>query len=272
MIHTFNHHAMATLVQVRIDHEEPEYAVQAARAAFELADRLESLLSRFREESEIRQIAGIAPGETLRLSEPVFACLEIAREMETVTRGAFCISPEAAMPQPRWSLDPARLAIRCEQGRLAFDPGAIGKGFVLDRMGAELAEWECPAHLLVAGGSSILAGTAPSGAAGWDVGLGEDHADYRCLLAGGSLSGSGVAVKGRHILDPRTGTPATRRDRAWVLAPTAAVSDALSTACMVLSETEIGEMMTDKTEWLALLNEGGAWRHLGGRLWVSPMQ
>lgn len=67
-IHVFNHHAMATQFQVRIADEDKSYAAQAAQAAFALADELESHLSRFRANSDISQIAQIAPGEKLRLA------------------------------------------------------------------------------------------------------------------------------------------------------------------------------------------------------------
>ena len=79
-IHVFNHHAMATQFQVRTAGEEKTYAAQTAQAAFALTDQLESHLSRFRANSDISQIAQLAPGEKLRVSEPVFACLEIAKK------------------------------------------------------------------------------------------------------------------------------------------------------------------------------------------------
>jgi thiamine biosynthesis lipoprotein len=268
-IHLFDHHAMATHFQVRIAGQDAEYAGQAARAALDVADGLEELLSRFRETSEVSQIARLEPGQRLRLSEPVFACLAIAREMEAATRGAFSVTAAARQTQPtmpRWSLDRATLSIGCEEGRLDLDLGAIGKGFALDRMAEELAEWDCPAYLLIAGGSSILAGEPPSGMPGWDSGVGDETASRRYWLAHGSLSGSGIAVKGLHILDPRTGKPATQRPRAWVFAPSAAESDALSTACMVLTEPEIAEIMTGRPDWLALWHEGGDWRSYGDRI------
>ena len=46
-----------------------------------------------------------------------------------------------------------------------------------------LRNWDCPAFLLVAGGSSILAGDAPNDAAGWSCGLGDDNATQRGVLA-----------------------------------------------------------------------------------------
>ena len=267
-IHQFNHRAMATYFDVRIAGEKHAYAAQAAQAALDLLDKLESRLSRFRAHSDVAQIAELAPGETMRLSEPAFACLEIAKKMEAATRGAFSATAAALETQaaaPQWSLLPQELAIRCESGRLQFDLGAIGKGFALDRMAELLREWDCPSFLLVAGGSSILAGAAPGDAAGWSCGLGDDNATQRLFLAHESLSGSGLAVKGHHIFDPRTGQPAQRQNRAWALTDTAAESDALSTACMVLCETELNEVLAQNPSWLVLLETDGVARPMGGR-------
>jgi thiamine biosynthesis lipoprotein len=72
-------------------------------------------------------------------------------------------------------------------------------------------------------------------------------------------------VKGPHILDPRTGAPAALRNRVWALADTAAESDALSTACMILHEAEISEVVAKNSRWLVFLGEGGNWRTLGSR-------
>lgn len=271
-IHVFNHNAMATRFQTRIAREEKTYAAQTAQAAFALTDEMESHLSRFRASSGIRQMAQLAPGEGLRLSEPVFACLEIARKMELATRGAFSVSAAALQTQPappQWTL--ASHSVRCDSGRLEFDLGAIGKGFALDRMAKVLREWSCPAFLLVAGGSSILAGDAPPGMPGWSCGLGDDNSPRRYWLKNTSFSGSGLAVKGRHILDPRTGQPARRQNRAWALCETAAESDALSTACMVLEETEIAEILAAEPSWLVFLAENEGVKTLGRRPLPPPI-
>ena len=259
---------MATHFEVRIADEERSYAAQAAQAALDLVDRLESRLSRFRANSDVAQIAELAPGEKIRLSEPAFACLEIAKKMELATRRAFSTTAAALQTQtilPQWSLLPEEQAIVCESGNLQFDLGAIGKGFALDRMAELLRKWDCGSFLLVAGGSSVLAGGAPNDAAGWSCGLGDDNATQRFALIHASLSGSGLAVKGSHILDPRTGKPAIRQNRAWAVTDTAAESDALSTACMVLSEVELEQVLAQDETWLVFLERDGVAEPLGRR-------
>ena len=164
---------------------------------------------------------------------------------------------------PRWTLLKEQLSIRCDGGKLEFDLGAIGKGFALDRMAGVLREWSCESFLLVAGGSSILAGNAPPGTAGWLCGLADDHSPRHYRLKNCSLSGSGLAVKGPHILDPRTGKPALRQNRAWALSETAAESDALSTACMVLDEADLPETISKLSGSLVWLQDGNGWKEFG---------
>lgn len=268
-----NHRAMATYFEVRIADEETSYAAQAAQAACDLLDKLELHLSRFRPNSEIAQIPRLEPGESMRLSEPTFACLEIAKKMELATSGAFSVTAAALQTQatpPRWNLLPDEHAIQCESGQLPFDLGAIGKGFALDRMAELLRSWDCNSYLLVAGGSSILAGDPPKDTAGWSCGLGEDDAPQRFFLTHTSLSGSGLAVKGNHIFDPRTGRPVVRENRAWALADTAAESDALSTACMVLTEPELEQVLAQDPSWLFFLDTDKSARPIGRR--ALPMQ
>jgi thiamine biosynthesis lipoprotein len=267
-IHQFNHRAMATHFQVRIANEEQSYAAQAAQAALDLLDGLESRLSRFRPNSDIAQLAQLASGDIMRISEPAYACLEIAKKMEQATQHAFCATPAALQTQaslPQWELVPAEVSIRCLSGQLQFDLGAIGKGFALDRMADLLREWDCLSYLLVAGGSSIVAGDPPHDTPGWSCGLGEDDAPQRFFLTRASLSGSGLAVRGQHIFDPRTGGPAARRNRAWALTDTGAESDALSTACMVLSEPELADVLASNDSWLVFIESDKGASPMGRR-------
>jgi len=76
------------------------------------------------------------------------------------------------------------------------------------------------------------------------------------LLRDQAVSGSGTEVKGGHVLDPRTGKPARGHPAAWVIAPSAAVADALSTAFMVMSTGEVEDFCARHPEISALLVEG----------------
>jgi thiamine biosynthesis lipoprotein len=75
----------------------------------------------------------------------------------------------------------------------------------------------------------------------------------RVLLCRRALSSSGTEVKGRHIIDPRTGRPAEGHLAAWVSHPTAAVSDALSTAFMSMSSKEVRRYCEKHPDVWALL-------------------
>ena len=140
---------------------------------------------------------------------------------------------------PRFALDEAEHTVRVLADGVCLDLGGIGKGFALDRMAALLREWEIASVLLCASTSTLLALDPPPGEEGWAVEFGSDEAPQRLHLANGAFGASGIAVKGSHIIDPRTGRPAEGRFRAWAAAPTGAVADALSTAFMVMGEDEI---------------------------------
>ena len=92
------------------------------------------------------------------------------------------------------------------------------------------------------------ASAARSGSDGWTVTAG-NKGKREILLQNSALSGSGFHVKGAHIINPRTMRPVPpKADRTWCIAPTAALSDALSTAFMVMRREEI--------EALCARNEG----------------
>jgi thiamine biosynthesis lipoprotein len=121
---------------------------------------------------------------------------------------------------------------------MIFDLGAMGKGYALDQAADVLQDWKVTNFVLNAGDSTILASGAPSGKEAWSITLG--GGEKRLPLTQRAVSGSGFAVKGAHIMNPRLFTPVPIRNRrTYALAPTAALSDALSTAFMVMEKEEI---------------------------------
>lgn len=228
---------------------------EAAAAAFAEADRLEAELSRFASTSEVARINALRPGERVRLSPDAFRCVREAEWIRRLTRGAF--DPAYAAKRSRYSLVPRGRWLVNLGGRIALDLGAIGKGYALDRMRVLLAEWEAGPALLSAGESTVLATAPPPGKPAWTLRLrhpvktGATAGMIR--LARGAVSGSGVALRGRHIRG-------AVRPGAWAAARSAAVSDALSTAFMVMTEVSIHRLVSRRPAWAAVLAAGGRGR------------
>jgi thiamine biosynthesis lipoprotein len=257
--HEFNHEAMATTFTVVIADHPRDYARQAATAAFRELERLENELSRYVESSDIARANRIGGGETISIGDDTLQCLLMSAEVAAVTGRAFDItyaSDFGSTPSAHavaFTVDPSAHTLTSCIPRLHLDLGAIGKGYALDQLAALFAEWGITTACLSGGGSTVLALDAPADRPGWPVGIGEGDSHRTLSLTHRALSGSGLAVQGEHIADPRTRSRPDRLDRTWALAPNAALSDALSTAFFVSSDTDIAHLCT------LLPDIGAAW-------------
>lgn len=268
------HLAMATEFEVIIaqDDVDAAYAGQAADAVFAEIDRLEEELSRFRPGSDIWRINHLNAGESCPIGLAALDCLQLARAVHEETCGAFDITVGPLMDifrngdgTPRTpSADEEALA-RSRVGRHVYevseggfatvtvdqprlDLGAVGKGYALDQAVTILADYSIHNALLNAGDSTVLGIGAPPGDTGWVVAAG-DEKKVELRLSNRALSASGFAVQGCHIMDPRNMKPvALQKGRVWASAPTAALSDALSTAFMVMERSEIEEFCAKHPE------------------------
>jgi thiamine biosynthesis lipoprotein len=243
----FSHEAMATTFQVFVAGRPAEYARQAAAAAFLELDRLEHELSRFIETSDIARANRLAAGHSVVLGDDALQCLLGAAQISALTNRAF--DPAYASPrragadEPLFALDPSTHTLTSLTDRLRLDLGAVGKGYALDRMADVLAEWDITSACLQSGGSTALALAAPPDVAGWPIGVADDI----LLFTTRAVSGSGIAVQGAHLIDPRTGAPASRMRRVWSFAGNAAEADALSTAFFVMSDEAVIEFCREHT-------------------------
>lgn len=255
--HRFSHQAMATVFGMFCAHEDRSYAAQAARAVFDLVDRIETELTRHRPSSDISRINRLRPGQSARIGLWAMECLRLAQRFYQETAGAFDISLGTGLESIE--LDLAGSAVSLRAPGLSLDLGGIGKGYALDRAAELLEEWEITRALLHAGFSSVLALEAPPGSAGWPMTISHPTAEPALVLERfqarhEAWSASGIRKKD-HILNPRTHTPVGERAAAWAsggldaLAAAAAVpgiavspcatADALSTAFMVMTPDEI---------------------------------
>lgn len=240
-VHEFEWEAMNTGFLTKIAHEDGTYARQGARAAFQELDRLEGEFSRFIDNSHVSRVNRAAKGEAVRVSRDVLFCFGLAEILAELTGGVFRIawqSPVEAGAFPL-ELDSQHLTVTKTHDDVAVDLGGIGKGFGLDCMREVLKDWELWNSLLIGGGSSLLALDPPPGSPGWAVSLSMGGESVDLFLKNRSLSGSGLAVRGQHIVDPRGGPPKDANRRSWAFASNAAESDALSTAFFLLGDPEI---------------------------------
>ena len=264
--HRFAHEAMNTEFEVIIAQPGMAFpeARHAALAMFQEIDRLEEELSRFRPTSEIWRLSLLKAGESTVLDLATWDCLSLAKAVHQETNGAFDVTigplmklwrnPDgsARTPSPEeitatrqkvgsqlFDLDPDSQRITVHAQGLVFDLGAVGKGYALDQAVRVLADWDVHIALLNAGESTILGIGLPPEMEGWPVDLHLEE-PRTLLLRDGALSCSGFAVQGNHLMNPRTGEPMpVREKRSYVLAPTAALSDALSTAFMMMEPAEV---------------------------------
>lgn len=267
---------MSTVFEVMLVSDDAQFAESAAYAVFQKVDRLEEQISRFLNVSEVAMIAQLKPGDTYRVAPETLDLLLIATQVCAATNGAFDVTVGAIMDalrpvNNRWGgltdqeresalaacgmnrliIDTENLLVAVKPDRLGraspleLDFGAIGKGYALDQACGLLADDFGFSDFLIHGGTStvVARGTMGDGQPGWPVGVGGDWRARAGLdavrLSGGAISGSGFEVKGAHIVDVRKGAAAVRHPAAWSYAPSAAVSDALSTAFLGLSWQEI---------------------------------
>ena len=264
--------AMATGFEVILPYGTPS-GVEAAEAALDEIDRLESQLTVYRETSEISHLNRYAATTAVPVEPRLFDLLRLAARLHAETEGAFDISVGALIKA--WGFYRRRGQVPSEQERaevarrigmqhvqldaerrtahydvpgLEINLGSIGKGYALDRA-AELlrTRWSVNSGLLHGGHSSILAiGSEPGGRNGWAVGVRHPWAPAQRFalvrlrdraLATSAATFQHLEYNGHklgHILDPRRGWPAEGLASATVLAPTAAEADALATAFFIL--------------------------------------
>jgi thiamine biosynthesis lipoprotein len=242
----------------------------ASEEAFEEVRRLDRMLSNYRPESEWSEVNRHAAERPVKVSAELFqllsACVEYSRQSE----GAFDISvgplmkvwgfykgsghlPQGAEVRAALAkvgyrnilLDPGGRTVRFARTGVELDPGGIGKGYAVDRMADILRKDGIDSALVSASGSSIYALGAPPGEAGWKVRIRDPKDEAKTVtevtLKNESMSTSGnyekfFLAEGKmysHIMDPRTGFPATGTLSASVIAPLTLDSEAWTKPCYI---------------------------------------
>lgn len=117
-----------------------------------------------------------------------------------------------------------------------FDPTGYVKGWAADRALAALAPADGVAGAMVnAAGDIASCGALPTGQP-FRIGIADPAAPMSLATIvelTGSIATSGCYERGAHLIDPRSGTPATRTASASVTGPDLGLADALATALAV---------------------------------------
>lgn len=278
---------MGTMLAVAVWDQSADSAAHTLRVVREEVERLDSLLSNYRDDSDVSRLnAAAGSGEWLRVAPETFFVINAARGYGGMSGGAFdaTVGPivdvwgfyreSGAMPTQA-TIDSARALVgmrgvefrepdemRLTRAGMRIDLGAIGKGYAVDRALAAARAAGATRAMVDLGGNIGVLGEAPGGGA-WPLGLRhprDPEVPFAVIDAdSGAVATSGdyeryfmhEGVRYAHIVDPRTGWPVQGVAAVSVLAPTGIASDALSTILFVMGpERGCG--------FLARLNGAGA--------------
>lgn len=259
---------MGTVWNIEVPgHGRPRESVRLAVAnAYRELERIDALMSEWKPESPISQVDAAAglhavevPAElrelierSIRYSEKTEGTFDITwRGMGNIWHfdNAFQVPSAAAVAKARKKID--YRAIRIEGNRIflpagmSIGLGGIAKGYAVDRAAGVLARAGFT-DSLVDGGGDVLASGTRYGAA-WRLGIQDPRAERGKVLGVVSVSDAALVTSGdyerfrivdgfryHHIIDPRTGWPATASIAVTVLAKTAEMGVVLGKGIFIL--------------------------------------
>ena len=272
---------MGTFGEVAIVHKDEKYAQGAIDAAFQEMYRVESILTRFRLDSEIGRANASAFSGPQHVSAETSSVLQSALRWADATDGAFdpCLGRAVALwdfgnrTHPPEIQEVHRFAQRgmfkaLEVGKsggrdvvvfheedMGIDLGGIGKGYGVDQAVKALRSWGIEHALVNVGGDLYALGVSEDGDP-WKVGV-RSPDDPAGLVTTLQMSDRGVATSGdyhqffehegqryHHLLDPSTAAPSRAQIRSvTVAAQSCRDADAAATAAFIVSVDAVRGMM-----------------------------
>lgn len=257
----------------RNDEAATRSAIQRAIAEMR---RLERLMSEWRDDSEVGQI-NLNAGKWVTVSPETFEVLSKSVEAGKLSKGTFDITFQvmsglwkfgsAQEPNPRVPANEeiARLRRLIDYRRVELDAtkrsarigsdqkiglGGIAKGYIVDRAAQVLREAGLDSFLVQAGGDLYGAGRKPDGSP-WVSGIQDPRGPEGKYFALIELTDHAFSTAGdyarsyivdgkryHHIIDPRTGYPATASRSVTIWAPDATVADMVDDAVFILGPKE----------------------------------
>ena len=244
---------------------DPDRAGQAFAEVFAEFDRLETLMTVWRDDSDIARLNAAAGRRPVSVSADTLAVLREARQMSEWSGGKFDVTfgalndlwrfdhdqdntvPDPAAVRARLPLidyralridEPPGTAFLMRTGMRA-NLGGIGKGYAVDKGVDILRRRGVNDFMIQAGGDMFVSGRKDGRP--WRLGIQDPRGPANRIFASIDLSDTTFSTSGdyerafvkdgvryHHILDPSTGEPARGCRSSTVLAPRAIVADGLS--------------------------------------------
>ena len=221
--------------------------------------------------SDIIRINEAAGQKAVPVSAETMAVIATAQEMSRRSKGAFDITfaamrglwkfdedlenkvPPADELERRRKLinwrdvvvDAKAGTVKLRRSGMRMGLGGIAKGYAVDRCAVVLREQGFRDFMVQAGGDLYVSGR--KGTASWMVGVRDPRGGPRAVIAKMPIEDHAFSTAGdyersfivdgkryHHIIDPKTGFPATAARGVTILAPTALLADALDDAVFIL--------------------------------------
>ena len=275
---------MGTVVEIMAGGLQDHKLEAAVDAAFEEMARLDRLLSRYRQDSDVAHLSQSDAGSKVaaETAEVLALGLDVARR----SGGAFDLTlgglkslwpfddevprvpDQRAIAATLVGIGPTALVLDGRQvhkrtPHLQVDLGGIAKGYAVDRAIAILKQHGIPSAAINAGGDMYLLGQRHSRA--WRIGI-QHPRQTETVLETVQVHDQAVVTSGdyerffeqdgiryHHIFDPLSGFPARACQSVTIIADSVALGDALATAVFVLGPDAGLKLLTQYPRTAALI-------------------
>jgi len=270
---------MSTVFRIQVANPPPN-TENVIRQAFEEVERLENVLSEWRDDSDISKVNSLAGKKSVKVGDDALRVVDAGMDVSMWSRGAFDLSwaglwglydfrPDSIkIPTPQ-EIKPRLVLISYKNIRvskkyktvflkkrgMAIGTGGIAKGYALDNAGAVLRGGGIENYMIFGGGQVQVHGERDGRP--WRVGIQHprDPSTYFAALesTGASFSTSGdyehavfdgSGKRWHHIIDTKTGRPADKSLSVTIMTSEGIYADALSTAAFVLGPEKALRMLS----------------------------
>ncbi|MGK2856016.1 MAG: FAD:protein FMN transferase [Thermoanaerobaculia bacterium] len=262
--------AMGSRFEISAVHADPKECQAAIDAAYAEIERIEAVISEWRETSAVSEINRKAGIEPVVVTQELFNLTRRSLRVSGLTDGAFDITfhtvgrlwnfksrtapipDDASIKQALKDtgyrhvvLDESKRTIYLDRESTRIGFGAIGKGYAANRAVFVLKERGVTGGVINAGGDLVIFGTQEDGRS-WRIGIANPldgdkvfaylDATEQAVVTSGDYENY-IEFEGKrysHILDPRTGYPAGDVRSVTIVCPDGELADALATGVSVL--------------------------------------